>query len=536
MNKGFDTEKRILLAITLSMGFLFGYPYIVKWINPPKAAPQEAKKPEGAPSQPEAPAQAAKAELPKAAPVQRKEELSTVETPLWKAVFTNKGGGVKSWELKKYTAKNAPDSPVVNLGQTIALKGSLDTRVMPEAGTYEDVVFDAASRETVLQEADAKEIVFTGTAVKGIRVEKRYRFTGNGYIMDAEVRLVNGGRETVSLKAQTALSGPAAVKDMTGYHSGPVIYDKENVIRHKEKEADKTGEAGPRWIGMEDKYFLAALMPSAQMRKAQAGWKTEAGATGSAASLDVPVANLAPGTQVSFSYGVFMGPKEYDMLLAQKDSLEESIEFGLFSFLAKPSLVVLNFFKRYLANYGVAIVVFTVILKIVFYPLTKKSLDSMRGMKDIQPQLAAIKEKYKDNKERLNKEMMELYKRYKINPLGGCLPMVLQIPVFIALYEVLYVAIDLRHAPLGLWIRDLSDKDPYYITPIIMGATMFLQQKMTPTTADPMQAKIMLFMPVIFTYMFLSFPSGLVLYWLVNNLLSIGQQYWIQRTPAAAKA
>ncbi|MFQ5353597.1 MAG: membrane protein insertase YidC, partial [Thermodesulfobacteriota bacterium] len=163
-------------------------------------------------------------------------------------------------------------------------------------------------------------------------------------------------------------------------------------------------------------------------------------------------------------------------------------------------------------------------------PLTHHGLKSMHGMKKVQPQLAAIKKKYKDDKAQLNKEIMGLYKKYKINPVGGCLPMILQIPVFIALYEVLYVCIELRHAPFILWIHDLSAMDPYYITPLIMGGSMFLQQKMTPVSMDPTQAKMMLFMPVIFTVMFLKFPSGLVIYWLVNNILSIAQQYYINRT------
>jgi YidC/Oxa1 family membrane protein insertase len=229
-----------------------------------------------------------------------------------------------------------------------------------------------------------------------------------------------------------------------------------------------------------------------------------------------------------------MGPKEYDLLISLKTGLEESIEFGWFSFLAKPLLVVLNFFQRYLNNYGIAIVLITVIIKVIFYPLSTYSMKSMKEMQKIQPQMAALKGKYKNDKEKQNREMMDLYKRHKINPLSGCLPMVLQIPVFIALYEVLYVAIELRHTPLFLWITDLSAKDPYYVTPVIMGVTMFIQQKMTPTTIDPTQAKMMLLMPVIFTFMFLSFPSGLVIYWLINNVLSIAQQYYIQRSAVKA--
>ncbi|MCK5236417.1 MAG: membrane protein insertase YidC, partial [Deltaproteobacteria bacterium] len=171
----------------------------------------------------------------------------------------------------------------------------------------------------------------------------------------------------------------------------------------------------------------------------------------------------------------------------------------------------------------------TVLIKILFYPLTKHSLKSMKKMSVLTPQLQLLKKKYKDDKQRQNKETMELYRRHKVNPLSGCLPMLMQMPVFIALYEVFYVAIELRHAPFMLWIVDLSAKDPYYITPIVMGISMFVQQKMTPSAMDPMQQKMMLFMPVVLTFVFLNFPAGLVLYWLTNNILSIAQQYKIHR-------
>ncbi|MBI5233265.1 MAG: membrane protein insertase YidC, partial [Deltaproteobacteria bacterium] len=238
---------------------------------------------------------------------------------------------------------------------------------------------------------------------------------------------------------------------------------------------------------------------------------------------------LGPGQGQDFRFSAYLGPKLYDMLVSKNMGLEEAIEFGMVDFMAKPLLVVLNFFERFLANYALAIILLTCIIKVAFHPLTKQSLNSMKEMQKISPQVMAVRQKYKGDKEKMNKELMELYKRYKINPLAGCLPIIVQIPVFIALYEVLSVAIELRHAPFMLWIADLSAKDPLYITPILMGGTMFIQQKMTPTTMDPAQAKIMLFMPAIFTVMFLNFPSGLVLYWLVNNIITITQQYYIHK-------
>ena len=194
-----------------------------------------------------------------------------------------------------------------------------------------------------------------------------------------------------------------------------------------------------------------------------------------------------------------------------------------------PLFWVLKFFYKFLGNYGWAIILITIVVRIPFIPILNKSQQSMKKMQKIQPMMADIKEKHKKDPQKMQKEMMALYKKHKVNPVGGCLPMLLQIPVFIALYNVLNKAIELRGAPFALWITDLAAKDPYYVLPIIMGVTMVIQQKMTPTTMEPSQAKIMMFMPIIFTFMFLSFPSGLVLYWLVNNVLGIVQQYFVNK-------
>ncbi|MEW6332901.1 MAG: YidC/Oxa1 family insertase periplasmic-domain containing protein, partial [Thermodesulfobacteriota bacterium] len=231
-----------------------------------------------------------------------------------------------------------------------------------------------------------------------------------------------------------------------------------------------------------------------------------------------------------FQYSLYLGPKDYTLLKAMDIGLENAIDFGdWLKWLAMPLLIALKFLYGYVHNYGIAIIILTILIKLIFWPLGNKSYRSMKEMQKLQPKMAALREKYKDDKTKLSQESMALYKSHKVNPLGGCLPMIVQIPVFFGLYKALLYAIELRHSPLFWWIQDLSEKDPYYITPIVMGATMFIQQKMTPTGADPLQAKIMLFMPVIFTFMFLTFPSGLVIYWLFNNVISIGQQIYINR-------
>lgn len=524
-------DKKLWLALILSMVVIFFYPYLIKWYYPQQSAPvveqkaAEAPPSAGAPVQGQAPMAAAPEEPQK--PVA--EELTTVETPLFKAVFTSAGGGIKSLELRNYHVdlKNPAE---VNAAQKVAILNSFRSQ-FDLGGTSEIPSLKPSSASLSLAEGASGKLTYAGVLSNGLTVEKTYTFSADTYFINTELKAFNSTGTALSVRADTVLNAPVSGKDETGYHQGPIVKSEKELVRQKEDDKTLAGSSKLKWLGLEDKYFLAALIP---LTEAQFAWVTEVPSPGSSrATLQFPV-NLAPGGSSRLLYNTFLGPKEYDTLLKQKAGLEEAIEFGWFDWMAKPFLVVLNFFERYIGNYGIAIIVLTVIIKILFYPLTKKSLHSMRDMQRMQPQMAALKEKYKDDKQKMNKELMELYKRHKINPVGGCLPMVLQIPVFIALYEVLYVAIELRHAPFFLWITDLSAKDPYYITPILMGATMFLQQKMTPTSVDPAQQKIMMLMPIVFTFMFLSFPAGLVLYWLVNNVLSIGQQYFIYKTPAKA--
>ena len=527
-------DKKVWIALILSMVVIFFYPYLIKWYYPEQSAPavstQEASVDAGIPSAQQGVAAANGTISPKAAlsaPVA--EELTIVETPLYKAVFTNAGGAIKSLELKNY--KQGQNDPViVNVAQKVAAQNSFRSQ-FDVNGVIETPVFSSPKKSFNLTGADKAELVYTGVLSNGLAVEKKFVFSADAYFIQTEAAAFNKTATAVSVRSDIVISAPVSGKDDTGYHQGPIVKTSKELTRQDEDDRSLAGSSKLKWLGLEDKYFLAAIVP---VTEAHFSWLTEVPSVGSSrATLQFPV-NLAPSGASRVAFTTFLGPKEYDTLLGQKTGLEEAIEFGWFDWMAKPFLVVLNFFDRYLGNYGIAIIVLTVIIKVLFYPLTKKSLHSMRDMQKMQPQMAALKEKHKGDKERMNKELMELYKRHKINPVGGCLPMVLQIPVFIALYEVLYVAIELRHAPFFLWITDLSAKDPYYITPVLMGATMFLQQKMTPSAVDPAQQKIMMLMPVIFTFMFLNFPAGLVLYWLVNNVLSIGQQYFVYKTPAKA--
>ena len=527
------TEKRLLIAIVLSLLVLLLYPYFFNIFYPTPEKGVEGKKEGVALEQIKAPAVAeepwvvVKAPAALTVPVSPppfEEELVTVETPLIKAVFTTAGGAVKSWELKDFKNTMEETSGIVDIAATVANTKLLQT-LLVSTGIPETIPFKSSKRKLFLGSQDRAELVFRWESPDGVRVEKKYTFTGSGYAVATELKISNGS--TVKLQADAETLLVANYKEETPYyHSGPVRHIKDKVERQDAESPPESGRGPVNWLGLEDKYFLLALVPE---KDAAVEWESEVPSIDTARlKLSVPL-ELNPGESRTISHNAYLGPKIYDRLLSYGVGLEDAIEFGFLSFLAKPFLVVLNFFEKFLKNYALAIILLTGIIKVVFYPLTKHSLNSMKEMQKIQPQLSALRQKYKDDKEKLNKELMGLYKRYKINPLGGCLPMLMQIPVFIALYEVLSVAIELRHAPFAFWIMDLSAKDPYYITPVLMGASMLIQQKMTPSTMDPMQAKMMLIMPIVFTFLFMSFPSGLVLYWLVNNVLSIAQQYHIYK-------
>src|SRR3989338_4093209 len=308
-------------------------------------------------------------------------------------------------------------------------------------------------------------------------------------------------------------------------YEGPAIFINKNLTTDKLKEKGEQiyHEGDIKWVAVQNKYFMAALIPLIN-ENLKAIIKTS-----DIGDLSVGLEHNSFNGKGDNSFILYAGPKEADRLESYNVSLEKIINYGWFSFLARPLFKILKLFYKFTHNYGISIIILTVIIKAIFFPLSQKSFKSMKKMQKIQPELKIIQERYKNDKQKLSMEMMRLYRENKINPFGGIFPILIQIPVFVALYNVLMHSIELRQAHFIWWIKDLSDKDPYYITPILMGATMLIQQKMTPSGGDPMQAKVMLIMPVIFTFMFLNFPSGLVIYWLVNNVLSIAQQYAIQK-------
>jgi len=537
-------DKRTLLAVVLSLALLMGYQYFFPNARPftPKPVQQTG----------EAPAQGQVStgdQAPAKAPIMKRQKALVtkdegegtgkdivVEGALYTAVFNSRGAGLKSFKLKGYRKdleKDAPLVEMVNIGGTAHY---------PLAATFPessidipaDVLYEASADSVDIPDAaGAKELVFSWSYPGALRVDKVYTFYPDRYAFDLEVRVTNLSNDTI--REQALLSWRQYVdpadKGSRYSHVGPISYVKDKVVSEKIKNLGEKKFSDPNvsWGGFETKYFIAAMIPEQPSLTRFAVSKDSGNTVFS--DLEGPKTIIPPGQSGAFRYSLYVGPKEHSRLQVQGVGLENAIDFGSWvKWLALPLLKALKWIVTYVHNYGVAIIILTILVKLIFWPLGNISYRSMKGMQKLQPQMKQLQEKYKDDKAKLQQETMALYKANKVNPMSGCLPMLIQLPVFFGLYRALLYSIELRHAPFVFWIQDLSAKDPYYITPIIMGATMFLQQKMSPTPGgNEMQAKMMLWMPVIFTFLFLNFPSGLVIYWLFNNILSIGQQYYINR-------
>jgi YidC/Oxa1 family membrane protein insertase len=526
-------EKRVLLAIVLSIAVMYGYTLIF----PQPKQPVPVTRQQNVPPLPAASTSSMAAVAPVAAsmPVASQQTARdvTIDTDVYHAVISTFNGSLKSLSLKKYKDVAGPG------GKEIVLFQENDPRSFTVASDFSSfsvdgaVIYAASTDSLQVSGSESKSLELTATTASGLQIRKIYRFSGNGYAIDLDQELANRSAAPLTGSAQIILRNKSQKpKEDAGRYEvfGPVTFTDAGVVFDKLTDlvkAPKPYTLPVKWSGFGDKYFLNAVLA----KNSSIASLTLTDANGYLEQrFAAPKLSLNPGQAAMVSYSLYFGPKDLDILKAQGTQLEQAIDLGWFSAIAKPMLHSLKLFYRYLHNYGLAIILITVILKIFFFPLTHKSYKSMKEMQKIQPKMQQLKEKYKDDRDGLNRAVMELYKTHKVNPLGGCLPMLVQIPVFFGLYKALMFSIELRHAPFYFWLQDLSAKDPYYVTPVIMGATMFIQQKMTPTNMDPIQAKMMLALPVVFTFMFLNFPSGLVLYWLVNNILTIAQQAYINKS------
>ncbi|MDD5175275.1 MAG: membrane protein insertase YidC [Sterolibacterium sp.] len=374
----------------------------------------------------------------------------------------------------------------------------------------------------------------------GLKVAKTYTFHRGSYLIDVGHEIINQGTASVSAHVyfqsvrdskppEGSTGGAMGVSTFTG----PAVYteqDKYQKISFEDIAKGKakfTHKADNGWVALVQHYFVTAWLPQGNVEREFFTRKLGDDLYG--AGVILPVAAIPPGASGEVAVQLYAGPQEQDNLAKIAPGLNLVVDYGWLTVVAAPLFWVLEMLHRLVGNWGWAIIGLTVLLKLIFFPLSAASYKSMAKMKLVTPKLAKLKETYGDDRARLNQEMMALYKREKINPLGGCLPIVVQIPVFIALYWVLLGTAEMRYAPWLGWINDLSAQDPYYILPLLMGATMLVQTKLNPTPPDPIQAKVMMFMPIVFTGMFLFMPAGLVLYWTVNNLLSIAQQWQITR-------
>jgi len=554
---------RAFLAIAISFVILLGYQYFFVGFDQPAEVAQQEQPAEQATqtqqnqaqSQEQAQEVIAPSPIVAPPPVQyaREPKDIIVNTSLYTAVISEDGGVIKSFVLKHHTETNKKDSAGMELVKADAESG-FPLQFTWGSAVGARILFNSDVQTLDLTGDNKGTVKLVGTADNGIVVERVYTFNNSNYLMDMGVRVQNNSGAVLQGTPQLALvnrpfTDTSANPASRFLFAGPAIYADAALTQYKAKdleEGPKTLQGKIDWAGYEGNYFLAAMVPVDNSGKTfTAQGNAELARVGLAGDLDT----LQTGAVQEYKYHLFFGPKKLDMLKTIGFNLDRSVNFGWFDVIAKPTLWLLNFFYKFIGNYGIAIILVTVLFKAIFWPITQKGMKSMKNIQKLQPKVAKLKEKYKDDPTRMNQEMMNLYKTYKVNPLGGCLPMVLQIPVFFSLYKVLLQSIELRHAPFMLWINDLSAPDrlwlgfdiPYLgglpVLTLLMGASMFLQQKLSPSTADPTQAKIMMFLPLIFTFMFLNFASGLVLYWFVNNLLSILQQVLINREnrkPAAA--
>jgi YidC/Oxa1 family membrane protein insertase len=555
-------EKRTIIAFVLSFLVLLIWSSLygpgkersstVEEERSTKAPGQIADRPESPTAREMEPRFLSEKASPPQIPMTKIEETQiSVDTPLYQAVFTNMGPTVRSFRLKKFHQTTDPNSPRVELVNFPKDLGNFFQLSFIHAGSSQNQSSPfIVDRENLrISEQDSpKQLVFKSTTPEGLAIEQSYTFYPDQYRIDVLMEIFNptGERVTGNLAAELSAYPP---KEKKSYYSYVglilLINDRLEEAEIEESSEQKTLEGEIQWMAYEDDYFISALSPPANKKSgAFIGRLLPSGVL--LGKYSPSPLTLAPSERFSSQWALYIGPREISTLKTFGNDLYRAVDFGYTDIIAKPLLYVLRFFNQYIKNYGVSIVLLTILVKILFWPLTHKSYKSMKEMQKLQPRMAKLREKYKGNREQLNREMMALYKTYKVNPMSGCLPMLIQLPVFFALFRILGSAIELRHAPFMLWINDLSAPDRLFSLPfaipfmkppygipvltLLMGASMFIQQKMTPTPGDPMQAKVMMFLPVIFTFMFINFPSGLVLYWFTNNILSIGQQYRIHKS------
>ncbi|MBU0993726.1 MAG: membrane protein insertase YidC [Proteobacteria bacterium] len=489
--------------------------------------------------------------------VEKEPRTITISTPAYHIKISERGAVITSFTLNDYfeTKKSHINKEVIS---SAVSGGTLRSDMLNNSiPGLDNALFETdAKTDSIIVEKDTVSVSFRWHNPNGFSIAKTFNFKPEGYIFTYSVNIVNNSNAT--LDDSLEISFVDAFPENGGYaFEGPCALIDNHLEEVKAKKIKTkniyTGEL--EWIAVQDRYFMSSIIPEMkQDLSMHLNLNQSTRISGSNISetyniidtrLVQMIGAISPGNQKTLSYDIYMGPKSVRILKGSGYRLDKAVNFGWFDFLAKPCLWLMNVFYDFIPNYGLAIIFLTILIKILFWPLGTKAYKSMNEMKKLQPLMAEINEKYKSDPQKKNQEVMALYKTYKVNPLGGCLPMLVQMPIFLALYKMLYSAIELRHAPFFGWITDLSAPDrlfnfgvviPFFEPPtgipvltLIMGASMFIQQKMSPPAGDPSQAKMMMMMPLFMTVIFINFSSGLVLYWLINNILSIAQQYYITK-------
>ncbi len=539
-------NRRLMLLMAFIISLVMLWDGWKKHNQPPEAKPVAAK-----PANPDVPQASGSLAAPQSgvpsAPVAEANVAASasVKTDVLEAQISAQGGDIIGLAFTQHKATEDQSKNFVLLTQGTDHTYLAQTGLIGDALPTHKTAFQLAPGNYALKDGENSLTVrLDAPESNGVKVSKLLTFTRGSYVVNVSYEITNTSDKAIAPQAyfQILRDGKAVETDsrMVKTFTGPAFYSDAEKYQ-KVEFSDIGGKDKPRhitnstdgWVAMVQHYFVSAWLPKEGANREF--YTRKLGNDLYSAGVILPVEQIAPGAKATLSVPFFAGPQEQSLLEAQAKGFELVVDYGWLTVVASPLFWVLEMMHKLTGNWGWAIILLTVLIKAAFFPLSAASYKSMAKMKTLTPRLMKLKETYADDRARLNQEMMDLYKREKINPLGGCLPIVIQIPVFIALYWVLLGAVEMRHTPWLGWITDLSAKDPYFILPIIMGVTMLLQTKLNPTPPDPMQAKVMLLMPIIFTFMFLWFPSGLVLYWVVNNTLSIAQQWQINKMIEAGK-
>ncbi|HNV88184.1 MAG TPA: membrane protein insertase YidC [Methylotenera sp.] len=469
-----------------------------------------------------------------------KDQRIKVSTDLYQAEIDTTGGDLRYLALNQHRAAEVKSGnfvlmddaqkPMLYVAQTGLLGGDLPNHKS---------VFTSAAASYILADGATSQEVRLSWVGNGISVDKIYTFHRGSYVIDVTYQINNGSAAVVTpsvyyqiVHDNQSKQGSAMMPTFTGgaYFTEADKFTKINFADMAEEGLSKSSKDG--WIGLVEHYFASAWIPANGF--AREFYTKQLSENIFALGVVTPGTSLAAGAKTEIRAKLFAGPQTHTDLAAAAPGLEYAVDYGWLTVVAKPLFWILSNIYSLVHNWGVAIILLTVLIKAAFYPLSAASYKSMAQMRELAPRLQAMKEKFGDDKQKMQQAMMELYRTEKINPMGGCLPILVQIPVFIALYWVLLGSVELRHAPFFGWIQDLSAVDPWYVLPVLMGATMIIQTYLNPAPTDPLQAKIMKIMPVVFSVFFFFFPAGLVLYWLVNNILSIWQQWYVNKSIHAA--